>query len=80
MVVAKCEVRAVRRVVKQLPVEMLKQYSSAISCMRTRIVMEEHYSFNGCQHSTFLVLNGPMLFGLLVFRNVLLTLLWSLVA
>jgi hypothetical protein len=27
--------------------------------MRTRIVMKEHYT--GCQHSTFFVLNGPML-------------------
>jgi hypothetical protein len=31
-VVARSEIRAVRRVVKQLPVEMLQQYSSASSC------------------------------------------------
>jgi hypothetical protein len=57
--VAWSEIRAVSRVVKQLPVEMLYQCSSA-SCytrMRTRIVMEEHYTV--CQHSTPFILNGP---------------------
>jgi hypothetical protein len=55
--VTQSEIRAVRRVVKQLPVEMLQQYSSVNSCMRICIVMEEHYT--GCQHSTPFVLNGP---------------------
>jgi hypothetical protein len=43
--------------------------------MRTRIVMEDWY-YTVCQHSTPFVLNGPA--HLLVFRNILLTLLWSL--
>jgi hypothetical protein len=43
VVVAGSEVGAVRKVVKQLPVEMLQQYSSASRCMRTRSVMEELY-------------------------------------
>jgi hypothetical protein len=42
---------------KQLPVEMLQQCSSASSCMRKRIVVEEHYT--GCQHSMLFVPNGP---------------------
>jgi hypothetical protein len=66
VVVGRSEVRAIRRVVKQLPVEMLKQCSSASSCMRTRIVMEEHYTV--CQHSTTFVQNGPTRF-YFVFRN-----------
>jgi hypothetical protein len=43
----------VRRMVIQLPVEVLQQCSNASSCtcMRMRIVMEEHYTI--CQHSTF---------------------------
>jgi hypothetical protein len=45
--------------------------------MRTRTVMEEHYT--GCQQSTPFVLNGPTQF-FLVFPNTFLTLLWSLVA
>jgi hypothetical protein len=53
VVVAQSEIRAVR----QLPVEMLQQCSSASSCIQTRIAMEEHYI--GCQHSTPFVLNGP---------------------
>jgi hypothetical protein len=57
MAVARREISAVNRVVKQLPVEMLQQCLSANSCMRTRIVMEEHYT--GCQHSMSLILNGP---------------------
>jgi hypothetical protein len=36
MVVARSEIRAVRRVVKQFPVEMLQQCSSASNCMRER--------------------------------------------
>jgi hypothetical protein len=43
------EIRAVRRVVKQLALEMLQQCSSESNCMGTSIVMEEHYT--GCQHS-----------------------------
>jgi hypothetical protein len=49
VVVTQDEIRDVRRVVKQLQVQMLQQCSSASSCMRTRIFMEEHYT--GCQHS-----------------------------
>jgi hypothetical protein len=51
VVLAQSEIRAVRWVVKQLPVEMFQQCSSASSYMRVRIVMEEH--------STPFVLNGP---------------------
>jgi hypothetical protein len=51
------ENRAVRRVVKQLPVEMFQQCSSASSCMRMLIIMEKRYTV--CQHSTPFVLNGP---------------------
>jgi hypothetical protein len=60
VVVARSESRAVRRVVKQSPVEMLQQCSSTSSCMRTRIVMERHYI--GYQHSTPFVLNNPTQF------------------
>jgi hypothetical protein len=35
------ETRPVRRVVKELPVEMLQQRSSANSCMQMPIVMKE---------------------------------------
>jgi hypothetical protein len=42
VVVARREIRAVRRVVKQLPVEVLQQYSSASKFMRTRIFIGEH--------------------------------------
>jgi hypothetical protein len=68
------EIRAVRRVVKQLPVETLQQCSSASSCVRTRIAMKERYTV--CRQSTTSVLNGPTHF--LVFRNTLLTLLCPL--
>jgi hypothetical protein len=37
-----CDIRAVWRVVKQLPAEKLQQCSSASSCMCTHNVMEEH--------------------------------------
>jgi hypothetical protein len=50
VVVVWSEIRAIRRVVKQLWVEMLQQYSNASSCMWTCIAMEEH--FTGCQHSS----------------------------
>jgi hypothetical protein len=39
---------------------MLQQCLSVNSCMRTCIVMEEHYI--GCQHSMSFVLNGLMQF------------------
>jgi hypothetical protein len=77
VVVVGSEIKAVRRVVKHLPVEMFQQCSSASSCMQTRIVMEECYI--RCQHFTPFVLNGSMQF-FLVFRNTLVTLLWFLVA
>jgi hypothetical protein len=51
-------IRAVRRVVKQLPVEMLQGCSSASSCMRKRIVMEGHlasYSIRVCCPSRYSV-------------------------
>jgi hypothetical protein len=60
MVVVRSEISAVRRVVKELPVEMLWQCSSASSCMQTRILMEEHYTC--CQHSTTFTRNGPTQF------------------
>jgi hypothetical protein len=66
--VARSEIRAVRRVVQQLPVGMLQHCSNVSSRMRTRIV----------QHSTTFILNRPMQF--FVFRNALMTLLWSVVA
>jgi hypothetical protein len=44
LIVARSEFMAVRRVVKQLPVEMLHQCLSASSCIRMRIIMEEHYT------------------------------------
>jgi hypothetical protein len=53
---ARSEIRAVRRVVKQLPVEMIQQCLSANSCMRARIVVDEHYT--ECQHSDPFPLNG----------------------
>jgi hypothetical protein len=43
---------------------MLQQCSSASSCMRTCIVMEEHYI--GCQHSMPFILNGPVHFFLVL--------------
>jgi hypothetical protein len=58
--VAQSEIRAVRRLVKQLPVGILQHSSNVSSCMRTRIVMNEHYT--ACQHSTLFVLNGPTQF------------------
>jgi hypothetical protein len=58
VVVARREIRALRRVVKQFPVEMLQECSSLNGCMGTRNVMEEHYS--RCQHSVPFVLNGPV--------------------
>jgi hypothetical protein len=73
VVVARSEIRAVRKVVKQRPVEMLQQYSSASSCIRMRIVMEVHYT--RCQHSTPLF--WMALRSILVFHNTFVTLLWS---
>jgi hypothetical protein len=76
VVVAWSEIRAARRMVRQFPVEMLQQCSSASSCMRARIVMEEHCT--GCKHSMPFVLEWSCAVSL-VFRNTLLILLWSLV-
>jgi hypothetical protein len=56
VVVSWSKIRAVKRLVKKLPVEMLQHCSSASSCMWMCIVMEKHYT--GCQHSTPFVLNG----------------------
>jgi hypothetical protein len=67
VVVARSEIRAVRRVVKQLPVEMLQHCSSVSSCMRMRIFMEEHYTV--CQHSMPVVLNEPTQFSFSVSQN-----------
>jgi hypothetical protein len=64
--VARSEIGVVRRVVKQLSVEMLQQLSSTSTCNRARIVMEEHY--NVCQHSTPIFRNILMHFS----RNTLL--------
>jgi hypothetical protein len=60
IVVARSEIWAVRMVLKQLPVEILQQWSNESSCTRnrTRIVMDEHYTV--CQHSVHFVQNGPM--------------------
>jgi hypothetical protein len=60
VVVAQSEIRAVRKVVKQLPVEMFQQCSSVGSCMWTCIVMEEHCTV--CQHSMPFFLNGATWF------------------
>jgi hypothetical protein len=60
MAVTQSEIRAVRRVVKQLLLEMLQQCSSASICMQMCIVMEEQYT--KCQHSMPCVLNGPKQF------------------
>jgi hypothetical protein len=57
VVVVRSEIMALRIVVKQLPVGNFQQCSSASSCMRTRIVMEEHYTV--CHHSRSSVLNDP---------------------
>jgi hypothetical protein len=59
VVVALSKIRAVRRVVKQLPVEMLQQCWSASSCMWICVVMK-HYTRYQC--SMPFVLNGPMQF------------------
>jgi hypothetical protein len=56
-VVTRSEIRAVRRVVKHLPDEMLQQCSSASSYLWMHIVMEEHCT--KCQNSTPFVLNCP---------------------
>jgi hypothetical protein len=66
VVAAQHKIRSVRRVVKQLPVEMLQQRSSASCCMQTHIVMEEHYT--GHQHSMPFVPSGPKKF-VLVFHG-----------
>jgi hypothetical protein len=53
VVVARSEIRAVRRVVKQLPVEVLQQCSSASSCMWTCLAWRSTTPF---------VLNGSRIF------------------
>jgi hypothetical protein len=60
VVVTQSEIWAVRRVVRQLPVEMLQQCPSASSCVQMCVVMEEHCT--GCQYSTPFVLNDLMQF------------------
>jgi hypothetical protein len=78
MVVARSEIRAARRMVQQLAVHMLKQWSSVSSRTRmgTHIVMKELYA--ECQHSmSFLWMTVRRY---ILFRNTLLTLLWSIVA
>jgi hypothetical protein len=75
VVVARSEIRSLRRLVKQLQVEILHQCLSASGSMQTYIVIEEHYT--GCQHFTPFFLNGPMPFFFLVFCNTLVMLLWS---
>jgi hypothetical protein len=49
VVVAWSEIRAVRSVTKQLRAEMLQQCSSGSNCIRTCMIMVEHYI--RCQHS-----------------------------
>jgi hypothetical protein len=71
--------RAASRVVKQLPAEMLQQCSHASSYMWMHIVMEEHYSYTICQHFCFAFCSEWLYAVFLVFCNILLTLLWSLV-
>jgi hypothetical protein len=60
VVVTQSEIRAVRRVVKQLLAEMLQQCTCSCKSMQTHIVMEEHYT--RCQHSMPSVLNGSTQF------------------
>jgi hypothetical protein len=56
-VLARSEIGTARRVVKQLPAQMLQQCPCASSCMWMRSAMEEHYTMSICQHSTPLVLS-----------------------
>jgi hypothetical protein len=56
VVVGRSEIRAVRRMVKQLPAEMLQHWPSASSWMRKRTFTEKHYTVR--QHSMSVVLNG----------------------
>jgi hypothetical protein len=53
-------IMAVRRVVKQVPVEILQQYFSPRSYVWMCIVMEQHYT--RCQHSMPLFLKASMQF------------------
>jgi hypothetical protein len=73
MLVAQNKFRPVRRVVKQLPAEMLQQCSSGSSLMWICMVTEEHYTTY--HHSMSFVLKGPMQC-FLVFHNTLLIFLW----
>jgi hypothetical protein len=67
--VACSEIGATRRVAKQPGVAVIQQCWGARSCMRTRIVIDEHCT--GCQHSTPFVLNcqSYAAFFFVVFRN-----------
>jgi hypothetical protein len=58
MVVDQNEIRAIRKVVKQLTAEILLQCKRASSHMQARIVMEEHYKSNECQYSKSFVLDS----------------------
>jgi hypothetical protein len=60
VVITWSKIRAVRRVVRQLPVEMLQQCSCASSCIWMCIVVEEHYT--ECRHSMPFVRNGSAQF------------------
>jgi hypothetical protein len=73
VIVARSEIRTVRWVLKQLLVELLQQCSSASNCTQARIVMEAHCTFHAFRSEW----RGAVIY---VFRNTLLTLLWSLVA
>jgi hypothetical protein len=74
VVVACSKIRIVRRVLKQLPVEMLQQWPSASRCRCTLSRSTKPYV--SIPHLLFWM----ALYSLLVFRNTLLTLLWPLIA
>jgi tRNA(Arg) A34 adenosine deaminase TadA len=61
MIIAHCEITALRRVLKQLQVEVFQQCISASSYVQMCIILMEEY-FIECQRSTPFVLNGPMHF------------------
>jgi hypothetical protein len=70
-------IKALRRVVKQLIVEMFHQCPNARSCVQMRIVMVEHYI--RCSVSHAFCSEWPALHSFYSFCNKLLT-LWSCVA
>jgi hypothetical protein len=57
VIVTHNNIRAVRRMVEQLPVEMLQQGSNVSICVQTFIAMEKNNA--GCQHFTPFVLTDP---------------------